>query len=148
MGWHELGIAQVLGEQSSLNVGKLKIQNCFGESQSPLEKCTMFHVCRLLFSGCSIHRPCMLSRMIHLERIGSAHFPALVLICLQVLALINHANLCVLFDSPDNCMSDSHMTATGCSFVLALDVNRECEDSRCQMQRQENIALIFLHCPI
>lgn len=70
----------------------------------------------------------MLSRMIHLERIGSADFPALVLICLQVLGLINHANLCVLFDSPDNCMSDNHMTATGCSFVLALDVNRECED--------------------
>lgn len=92
----------------------------------------MFHVCQL-FSWFSIQRPCMLSRMIHLERIGSADFPALVLICLQVLGLINHANVCVLFDSADNCMSDNYMTATGCSFVLALDVNRECEDSRSQI---------------
>lgn len=75
----------------------------------------------------------MVTRKIHLERIGSADFPALVLICLQVLGLINHANLCVLFDSPDSCMSDNHMTASGCSFVLALDMNRECEDSRCQI---------------
>lgn len=33
--WHEPGIAEILGEQSSLQVDELKIQNCFGETKTP-----------------------------------------------------------------------------------------------------------------
>lgn len=52
--------------------------------------------------------------------------PALVFIAFKYLVKLT-MQINVLFDSPDNCICENHMTATRCSFVLALNLNRECE---------------------